>query len=264
MKKENKAFFFPDETYINKLFSIPFTDIDLERIQTVYEIFESNYVGLVTDLKFECIQRDGLVPRTNNLDFLLKFKNIEYQVGVDLPIFLTNDLKSNKTIFIVAEDPLRYFSHPQNGIILSTPFGIHIPENRSSRLKVYWEIIEHLIEMGFNVYLTDINKVWIKHIRNPKESIPGDLFESFKLALYWEIQTFNPELVIAFGNLASDSIKKYDLYDGKLLELPHPSPSANRKWKEVLNRDKQSLPVRCTIENKLAYMKERLGNMIKM
>lgn len=257
---EERCFFYWDETFIEKLLSITFSNIDLKRIQEVYKVFESNYNGLVTDLKIECIDRNGLVPRTNNLNFLKNFKNTEYQVGVDLPILFKNDIENNKTIFIVAEDPLRTFSNPQDEIILSTPFGIHIPRNRSNRLRVYWEIINYLIDSGFNVYLTDIKKIWVKHKLKPKESIPGDLFETFKLALDWEIQRLNPALIISFGSLASDSIKNYHHYNGKIVEFPHPSPTANRKWKEVLNRDKQILIVKCTIENKVSYMKEQIRN----
>jgi len=208
------------------------------------------------------LRREHIVPQTIDKLFLKKYNSKEYWVGVDYPILLTK--KSNKkNVLIVAEDPLRNFNDDlliksKEHVLLSTPFATHLSNCRKA-LKEYWGFHNYLLEAGYNVYVTDIHKLWLKKERNnKKEVLPSDLIENFKKIFQFEMEFIKPELVVTYGNTAKNALNEMRLgLDEKVLHFLHPSNTANGSWKKLFLSLKSD-NIQCTSENKIDYMSKMI------
>lgn len=147
------------ENGIFEILNESFEVTEFEEILSCYDTFRENFYNPEMPLKFKTIKREFLKPRSMDKPFQGKFQNLDYHVGVDLPILLSPEKKSDKTVLKIAEDPLRQHILSNEEIIFSTPFGTHLKDCREKKLKVYWEITKNLLDNGYNVYLTDILKL---------------------------------------------------------------------------------------------------------
>lgn len=246
---------------LKEILSTSFEIKDYDKIFEVYEVFSNNFYGLTQPTKIESIERTKLFPKTRQKDFLSKFTDLNYQIGIDLPVLINPLQRSKKTIFIVAEDPLRSFEYPQKDVIFSTPFGTHIENCRTNNLRVYWDIIQNILNNDYNVYLTDIFKVWIKRKDSRKEFIKGDLFENFRSSLEQEIDAFSPQLIITYGKPASLLINRMNLSSNiKTISFAHPAPTANGSWKKILTSHYKDNTIQCTADNKINYINSQIKN----
>lgn len=104
-------------------FDIPNDGIDalFEKYTAFKKEFDSNEepsLGYIT------LQRDWVLPKTTDSEFLSKYKNEnEYNIGIDLPILLEPQIPNGKSIMFIAEDPLRD-NIPKicQDVVLSTTF----------------------------------------------------------------------------------------------------------------------------------------------
>ena len=92
-----------------------------------------------------------------------------------------------------------------------------------------------------------------------------DLYENFIKTLKYEIRFFNPGLIITYGNSAFRMIDKISLVSSiNILSLPHPAPTANGKWRNILqsNSTYASSEMRCTKENKIKYINKQIDKKL--
>lgn len=65
------------------------------------------------------------------------------------------------TIAIIGQDSKNDRSYEH--LVIGTPYGLHHRGSREglSRTKLYFEMIQVLLQLGYRVYLTDIYKIWV-------------------------------------------------------------------------------------------------------
>ncbi|TSJ44120.1 hypothetical protein FO440_08080 [Mucilaginibacter corticis] len=206
--------------------------------------------------------RKDIQPNTSDQDFLNKYNDATYCLGIDLPIFISKT-NNNKNAIIVAEDPLRnpldpLISEARQHALLGTPFASHLDACRKS-LKEYWDFHETLLNNDFNVYITDINKILLKKDNAIKEAFPQDLLMHFKSTLQSEIDLINPSVIIVYGKKASQALANMDIKtNGKIIEFLHPSKTANGAWKKLFSSHYPNLLMNCSAANKVAYMANKV------
>ncbi|MBB6112526.1 hypothetical protein HDF23_005301 [Mucilaginibacter lappiensis] len=207
------------------------------------------------------ILRENIKPQTDDGKFNLNYLSVDYCLGVDLPIYVSKE-GNTKRAFIIAEDPLRNpnderIKVSQEHTLLSTPFATHLDACRK-QLKEYWDFHDALLNNQFNVYITDINKIWLKRNNVNKERIPGDLAINFKRTLQAEIELINPDIIIVYGKKSAMAYDDLNIpFNGVLKAFPHPSKSANGTWKKLFQITYPGIEKSCTAQNKVAYMIEQ-------
>lgn len=146
------------------------------------------------------------------------FKNFwQYpNVGHDLPIWLDRplnkdypnepedafDFKNQKRIMIIAQDPLRSMGGVGK-MYISSVFGLHSKDWR--RKLITTQIFNYLLKEQCCLYLTDYNKLFVDgKITSSKHVAPlkGLFFKMLKD----EIDLFEPDLIVTWGQQASNSL----------------------------------------------------------
>jgi hypothetical protein len=198
-----------------------------QRIEKGYEIFCKNFNGEkayrevieLTDLTIK-----GL-PYTD-------LKNESYRYGIDLPVFLSKP-ENKKAVIFISEDPLRGSNEPTDKIILSTPFGIHLSnkDNNPNRRFYRNEILQDFLVNGYNIYVTDIFKIWIKgstpkiNLRK-KEVVYNNFIECLKKEISFVKNQYNSDeiKIVAFGRPAEFAVRQIEnMFESKPTYLKHPS-----------------------------------------
>ncbi len=224
---------------IREILTTSFDISDFSAISNAYEAFIKgfNENNPNTYQTIQTINKSAFLPLSNDEVFLNDFLSANYKVGVDLPTLISSSNTINKTIMIIAEDPLR--NMPPNEIILSTPFGTHLETAKKGKQKIYWAISQMIFSMGYDLYYTDINKIWLKkndlEKTEKKRAIPSDLKENFSKTLDREISIFRPRLVITFGKPAKEA---FEALNKNIVHLPitHPAGTARGHWKKLLEK----------------------------
>lgn len=170
-------------------------------------------------------------------------------IFVDLPSLMELDDGQNDkpTIAIIAQDPKGHSDHAK--IVVGTPYGLHHKGSREDlRLtRLYFDMIQALLELGYRVYLTDLLKIWVC---KPEQRYQGSkLLEAdrqrFLELIKPELSVVQPVAVISWGKGASQAIDSLQL-GIKHRAFPHPSGAANGTWKRLLGHSPTDL-------NKLVY-----------
>ena len=210
--------------------------------------------------EFENTQKSSYLsfPKSN-----LKLDNSEhyYLTGMDIPCWVSNEVRTDNRILVLASEPLRsedsWYENVDkyNEISLNTPFSYHtskISDDKKERFR-YWDLIDFLVkEKKSTVYLTDIRKFWFAgwehHSVYQKTDIHLDVFDK-------ELELFNPDWIIIFGSKPLDVLQKANRIsqkinltseklpaDGyildekyKVLPLIHPSGAAGGPRKKFFN-----------------------------
>lgn len=191
-------------------------------------------------------------------------------LGHDVPIWYNFVEGNKKRIMIVSQDPRRDIA--SNNLFLSSPFGLHCFEYRTRNDEVMQDIVNAILDEGHSVYLTDLYKAFASGPQNKKSialmsSFKGDFVDIFEK----EIALYNPNLIICFGNDATNALLtkkvkvaygtiqtyKASIKEYKVLSLPHISGANNRCWKKILNKKP------CTANNKAMYINEKISNTLK-
>lgn len=159
--------------------------------------------------------------------FQHKYDNAKV-IACDLPSLLSRG--GHKTVMIIAQDPLN--SNPAEDVWIGTPYGLHIKKMREEkRTKLYMQLIEILLQHGYQTYLTDFYKIYVKDAGFQRAERP--LFTDI---LKQEIEIINPVALITWGRDASNAVV------AKLKPVlphhsyPHPSGNARSAWKRRMGQ----------------------------
>jgi hypothetical protein len=210
---------------MRKIFSHCFEISDFGKISFQYTRLRDEFYSREKKVEQKTIEKRFLKVRTETEKYRNAF-NSSKSIGVDLPFLIgKKNSGSRKRVFILAQDPLRKETNEHGRIILSMPFAPQLRTYREKQGKVCWQFTQFLVEEGYDVYYTDLYKIWIKGSR-----VPRDLVRKFHKALSCEIETFKPDILITLGEKAKRAASKLNKNIG-LLGLPHPSGSNNGWWK---------------------------------
>ena len=242
---------------IKNILSKAFEIKDFTPVINAYDAFKKDFFKTpFEELERKTIKRKYFKPITSNEGLIKNFFDEKFTIGFDVPVLIKNKKEGLKgCAFIVSEDPLRDGLKDAE-VILSTPFGTHLPKHRDNKNKgkLYWDFAIWLLEQGYSsVYFTDIKKLWIKEVRKNKNEtskllFPQDLLEHFRACLEKELNDFEAQIIIAFGKDARESIQKINP-PVKVIDFIHPTFTASSHW-----RKDYKLPS-ASAENKLNYMK---------
>ena len=126
-------------------------------------------------------------------------------LAVDLPVYLANE-SSKVNIMICAMDPLSNHINDDK-IGLWNPFSIlRNPENYSGSDASNHSFFTPL-KNEFNLYITDIYKLYFKHKEKKSNSIPS--YTKLKLhttILKQEIKIISPQFIITLGNASKNAL----------------------------------------------------------
>ena len=196
---------------------------------------------------------------SNKLNKRLLQRNGFVYAGHDLPVWRNDPDQAKIKIMVITQDPRRSaveMTAPKNNmkptsdwISISTPFGLHSLTYRSHKNKglvhyLFNDLQEELQNYNYNpkdlsIYYTDIYKFrGVAPAKNSNE--PKDVKDNLNIKIYidvlkCEIKTYKPNIILLMGNDAQNAWDKIsnDLNtDIQPLCTPHPSPTANGKWKE--------------------------------
>ena len=115
--------------------------------------------------------------------------------GIDFPCWLEPEGGRRVTVMLVGQDPVRdatYFTVPATEpyVVIGTPYSVHSQALRSWRNNPrYWMLIQHLLDAGYMLYLSDIAKAWPSAEGGTAERIAREILE-------YEIALVAPTLVV--------------------------------------------------------------------
>lgn len=138
---------------------------------------------------------------------LVQSSNPEHP-GIDLPCWLDAS-RTGQRIILLGQDPLRddkYFPtslKDELSVVIGTPYSVHSGSlRRQGNNPRYWGIISHLLDAGYNLYLTDVSKFWARGQR-----IRPSIDRTYRLILQGEFELIapsgSPPLIVAFGKRAA-------------------------------------------------------------
>jgi len=125
--------------------------------------------------------------------------------GIDFPCWLEPESGRRVTVMLVGQDPVRdatYFTVPATEpyVVIGTPYSVHSQALRSWRNNPrYWMLIQHLLDAGYMLYLSDIAKAWPSAEGGTAERIAREILE-------YEIALVAPTLVVTFGSRATQAL----------------------------------------------------------
>ena len=174
--------------------------------------------------------------KDNEFHYLGKTGKVEYYdfgraepiTGFDIPVLIKNGDKSN-LIIIVGESPLRKGSEPK--FLVGFPFAVDY-EEEPYQCKVYKELFNRLLEKDYNLYITDIIKLWNKSksknlnvTPEDKEVLNGEL--TILSRMYEKIH------ILLMGSNAQkwEVPEKVENCEITKIEIPHMSQRNWHTWK---------------------------------
>lgn len=178
-------------------------------------------------------------------------------IAVDLPCLLElHEGRQNKpTIVVLGQDPKSGQSHQD--ISIGTPYGLHHEGSRNhlTRTKLYFEMLQVLMRLGYRVYLTDVFKVWVC---NPQRRyygirLPKADRDRFLAILESELSMMEPVAVVTWGNPSAEIVSNLNV--SHHLRFPHPSGAANGIWKTLMGKSP-------SYANKLGYWKSSVNQVL--
>ncbi|HEX8316617.1 MAG TPA: hypothetical protein VF609_16560 [Flavisolibacter sp.] len=208
-------------------FSQCFEIVQPQLIEDAYKAFQKNFDG-------DCPKKIEKVELTDLVIKGLPYSELgieSHHYGIDLPVLLSSPGNSKAVIFI-SEDPLRRSKDPLDTIILSTPFGIHLlnKDNNPNRRFYRNEILLAFLTKGYNVYVTDIFKIWIKgfgHKLNLRknEVVYQNSIECLKKEIEFIKNQYNTEIkIVTFGRPAEFAVRQIEyMFECEPTYLMHPS-----------------------------------------
>jgi len=157
-------------------------------------------------------------------------------IAVDLPsVWELDDGRIDKpTIAIIGQDSKHNKDHSE--LIVGTPYGLHHKGSRENltHTKLYFEMVEVLLALGYRVYLTDLLKIWVC---NPEQryvgiKLPNDDQQRFRELIKPELDVVRPCAVVTWGKLAGTAVDQLNL-GIKHVKCIHPSGAANGAFKKL-------------------------------
>lgn len=156
----------------------------------------------------------------------------EIITGIDIPVLINNSLReSANTLMIVEQDPLRNYKHfltqyckttLLNNAIVGTPNALH----NIKPVTFYLSLVTELIKKGWNVYLTDVYKIYAPGLKGKKDRLTTDEIN----LLTDELNVIRPTKILLFGKEAQRAFSlvscSYNLGSMKTVPVPHRSARA--------------------------------------
>ena len=149
----------------------------------------------------------------------------EMVAGFDLPILVGEG--NRPIVMIIGQDPFRSDKEAEryspDRVLLSTPFGVHSPDGmKSSRLVSYAIIIHSILDAGYDVYVTDVAKMYLRDLTTNKRVAPRSAANTiYNGILKNEIGALSPANVFCFGGIAKKACSRIGV-GPKLMGLYHP------------------------------------------
>ena len=180
-------------------------------------------------------------------------------IAVDLPSLLElDDGQTDKpTIAIIGQDSKN--DSDQEQLVVGTPYGLHHKGSREElkRTKLYFEMVQALLELGYRVYLTDLWKIWVC---NPERryvgiKLPKADQQRFLQLIKPELAVVQPIAAITWGKVAGKAVDQLQL-GIKHLNFVHPSSAASGTWKKLIGQSPTDL-------NKLVYWRTTIAQVLK-
>lgn len=146
-------------------------------------------------------------------------------IASDLPSLLSRG--GQNTVMIIAQDP--YNNNPSKNVWIGTPYGLHARKCREGfQTRRYFQLIDVLLQQGYQTYLTDFYKVYVQGGKLPRKER-----QRFAEILTQEIEIIDPIAVITWGGPATHAVSKLKLKTPHY-SYPHPSGSARWVWKSLI------------------------------
>lgn len=184
--------------------------------------------------------------------------------GIDVPaLWIPKTEKSKKTIFLLAQDPLRNENYwdlcedesvrcnKRSHVIIGTPYALHIKDEHRKRLNlnigIYRKLIERMVEgeLQCQVYCTDVFKYY------PNDKRISDI--DIKM-LKEEIKKVRPNLYLCMGKSAQKAIDiikidriKEGISEDSIIRTPHFRARAD-SWKNITKKYDDDSKVSSIIE----------------
>lgn len=221
----------------------------------LYQDIDNNFNKSGWPLNF--VRRDFFKPV--NEEFRLTYQKSPV-VAVDLPSLMEWDdgRRDKPTIASVGQDSKNDGDHEQV-VVVGTPYGLHHKSSREDlpRTKLYFEMIQVLLELGYRVYLTDLIKIWVcdPGRRYYGISLPKADKQRFLQLIKPELEIVKPVAVITWGKLAGDAVEKLQL-NIERLKFIHPGGAANGAFKSLTGESP-------TYSNKLAYWRREITERLQ-
>lgn len=180
-------------------------------------------------------------------------------IAVDLPSLMElEDGRNDKlTVAIIGQDA-KNNSNPEQ-LVVGTPYGLHHKGSREElrRTKLYFEMIQVLLELGYRVYLTDLLKIWVC---NPERryvgiKLPRADQQRFLELIKPELAVVRPVAVITWGRVAGNAVNQLQQLGIKHLSFIHPGGAAGGAWLRLLGHSPSN-------SNKLAYWRTAIAQKL--
>lgn len=160
------------------------------------------------------------------------------KMGVDIPVRISRGEEANGKIMFIGESVLR---NPKDDfkndcLLVGTPFAIVGKDNQPESCDVYKMIFRNWLEMNYQIYITDYIKMWKQGYNYLKGKDHKDFREKSQELLDKEIDKYDPDYIVPFGNEAANVIERINkarknLIKGKIINLTHPSNNAKIHWR---------------------------------
>ena len=225
-------------------------DIPIDELRALYQVMREEFE--IEGYPEHTISRT--VFHSWDQNFQARYEQA-FVVGIDFPSILecANGVVEKKTIAILGQDPLRRSDKPIPDISTGTPYALHLKNCRQvlRNTRLYFDLIQVLLEAGYRVYLTDVLKIWVSEANRCQGiSLSPKDRDRFIQVLKAELEIVAPEAVITWGRTASNTIKGLGLAT-KHFEFPHPSGAANGAWRKLLGKP-------ATRDNRIQFWKQTL------
>jgi Uracil DNA glycosylase superfamily len=169
-------------------------------------------------------------------------------IACDLPSLLSKG--GQHTVMIIAQDS--YGTNPNEKVWIGTPYALHIRKCREKmQTRRYFQLIDVLLEQGYQTYLTDFYKVYVQGAKLPRKDR-----QRFAEILKQEIEIVKPTAIITWGNSATNAVRQLRL-DRPHYAYLHPSGTARGAWAKLIGD-------RATDENILAYWRQSVSQQLSL
>jgi len=225
-------------------------DTTPDELKKLYQEIDSTFDQPGWPLHF--ISRDFF--KSANADFHSTYQRSPV-IAVDLPSLLEwDDGREDKpTIAIIGQDSKNDNDYEQ--LVVGTPYGLHHKGSREElrRTKLYFDMVQALLELGYRVYLTDLFKVWVcsPERRYVGTKLPDVDQQRFLQLIKPELAVIQPVATITWGKVAGYAVEQLQL-GVKHLNFIHPSGAASGAWKKLLGHSP-------TDSNKLLYWRTTIA-----
>lgn len=151
--------------------------------------------------------------------------------GFDVPVLIKSRNGNNKKLMIiVGESPLR--NGTENGLFVGFPFAVDY-KNEPHQCAVYKELFNKLLIKGYDLYITDIIKVWEKKKKLTVEKNDREILDK-ELGILRDM--YNDDIhILLMGSKAQKW--KINGEDYKCINIPHMSQRNWDTWRIKIYED---------------------------